>query len=801
MAPESESAQRYLCSRVQRAPQAKTVVSCRGIEDEAHDRNKGSFSQRRSDARTRRTPKARQLPDETELVAQTKKRRLSQSSFLDRGLRELNFARRYTMAHDLRKGSQFQKQMPREVKSAHETSARTFSWSRSELLCSGVVFVIALVTYSRTLAPTVTLVDSGELILAARGLGVAHPPGFPLWVVLAHLASLVPLGNVAARINFSSALFAALACAMLTLVVAELIMTASSLVAPKRTSKTAHQGRKVEDSTGGFLIFAPAVGAGLLMAFSRTLWSYATITEVYALNALLILVVFFLMVRWHRRICETQRNKGEQVTVHDTWLYTAAFVFGLAMGVHHVTVGLTLPAVAAIVYRTQGLKFFASRRLSYAALISIGALIVVYSYLAWAASRSPVMNWGDPRSLQEIWWHITGRQYRVFFSFSPATMGAQFVEFCRMALREFGFVWLPLTLLLALAGFANAYKRERTAFWFLLLIVIADLAYALSYEIAEDKDAYYLPSFISIAIAAGLGIRWLIQVAAIKRPPLWRPYLAAATVIVVTSATGFAANWPFDNRRQYFIADDYVENLFSTIAQNGLLLTQDWQVASPMFYAQEIEHRRLDVKVVDVNLLRRSWYFDYLRRAHPNLVERSRDKIETFVNILKQWERDPAVFARDQSLTQRINAAFFEMLGAIVTNENGIGPVYITRDLLFTDTINGELGKWITQKYQLVPEGLVFDLATNQGFHDSPDPHLRVRGLADATVRFAKDDVVNLKILPVYTSMLTNRGRYLALFNQHERAIVAFKEALALDPNLAAAQQGLAESTAKLTNP
>ena len=68
-------------------------------------------------------------------------------------------------------------------------------------------------------------------------------------------------------------------------------------------------------------------------------------------------------------------------------------------------------------------------------------------------------------------------------------------------------------------------------------------------------------------------------------------------------------------------------------------------------------------------------------------------------------------------------------------------------------------------------------------------------------MRFEKDDVVNLKVLPTYTSMLVNRGRYLALFNQHERAIIAFKEALALDPNLAAAREGLAQSTAKLPSP
>ncbi|MGC1322635.1 MAG: DUF2723 domain-containing protein [Candidatus Udaeobacter sp.] len=687
-------------------------------------------------------------------------------------------------------------------KPVHEANGGRSFLSRAELVCAGAVFLVALVVYSLTLAPTVTLTDSGELTLAAYGLGVAHPPGTPLWVMLAHLASLVPVGNVAVRINFSSAVFAALACAMLTLVVAELLVTASCLAAPRRRNRAPRQGSNIESSNAaGLLMFASAVGAGLLMAFSRTLWAYATITEVYTLNALLVLLVFFLVVRWRRRIIETRTDSSAAVATHDRWIYAAAFVFGLGMGVHHVTVALTLPAIAVVVYRTEGLKFFTSRRLLYAALISISALILVYSYLPWAASRSPAMNWGNPRSLQEIWWHITGRQYRVFFSFSPATMGAQFIEFCRMAFREFGFTWLPLTLFLAVAGLASAYKRDRTAFWFLLLIVLADLAYSLSYEIAEDKDAYYLPAFISIAIAAGLGIRWVIQLAASRRSPIWTPSVAVAAAIVLTSATAFAANWPFNNRRHYFIADDYVENLFSTIAPNGLLLTQDWQVASPMLYAQEIEQRRRDVKVVDINLLRRSWYFDYLKHAHPALMDRSSEKIDPYVEILKQWERDPAAFARSQELIQRISMAFLDMIQAIVRNEIKVAPVYITNDLLVADQTNGYVTKWIPQTYQLVPQGLVFNLGTDQSFHKSPDPHLRMRGLADGTMRFAKDDVVNVKILPAYTRMLTNRGRYLALFNQHERAILAFKEALTLDPNLAAAQQGLAESTAKLRNP
>jgi transmembrane protein TMEM260 (protein O-mannosyltransferase) len=675
----------------------------------------------------------------------------------------------------------------------------TITSSQAELFCASAVFVVALAVYSWTLAPTVTLVDSGELIVVAQGLGVAHPPGFPFWVMLAHIASLIPFGNVAARINFSSALFAAFACAVLTLTVAELMITMSTLARSKGVSHQGKNGGALE--FGRLLFFAPALGAGLLMAFSRTLWSYATITEVYTLNTLLIVIVFFFMVRWRRGIVAERSNRGAAIITYDRWLYAGAAVFGLALGDHHVTVGLTLPAVAVIVWRTQGLRFFKSRRLLYAALISIGALVAVYAYLPIAASRSPVINWGNPRSLQEIWWHITGRQYRVFLSFTPNVMGTQLLEFCRMALREFGPTWLPLAVVLAVAGFASAYKNDRTTFWFLAVMVISNLAYDLSYQIAEDKDAYYLPAFISIAIAAGLGVRWFIQMSASKSVAVNKPYWVAAIAVLLVSATAFAASLPFNNRRNYFIAHDYVENLLSTIEANGLLLTQDWQVVSPMFYAQEIEGHRRDAKVIDVNLLRRSWYFDYLRRAHADLVERSREKIDAFVEILKQWESDPAAFATNELLTRRINAAFFDMIRTIVTNENKVGPVYITQDLLFADTMNSELTKWITQNYQLVPQGLVFNIASDQTFQDSPEPNLQTRGLADGTVRFEKDDVINLKVLPAYTGMLINRGRYLALFNQHERAIVAFRQALTLDPSLAAARQWLAESAAKLGKP
>jgi hypothetical protein len=89
-------------------------------------------------------------------------------------------------------------------------------------------------------------------------------------------------------------------------------------------------------------------------------------------------------------------------------------------------------------------------------------MLIVHSYLPGSVAL-PAMNW------ESAVVHKFGAYHRPAISrvlpFSPATMGAQFVEFCRMAFREFGFAWLPSALFLAVAG-SRAYKRDLTAFGF-----------------------------------------------------------------------------------------------------------------------------------------------------------------------------------------------------------------------------------------------------------------------------------------------------------------------------------------------
>jgi hypothetical protein len=164
------------------------------------------------------------------------------------------------------------------------------------------------------------------------------------------------------------------------------------------------------------------------------------------------------------------------------------------------------------------------------------------------------------------------------------------------------------------------------------------------------------------------------------------------------------------------------------------------------------------------------------RRA--SLVERSRDKVDAYVGELKKWEQDPDVYAQNTVLTKRIENAFQQMLRSFVDRELEVAPVYVTAELILTkENQNINFIEWLTHNFQAVPRGLAFQLTRDNEFHDPGELHLQTRGLIDGTIRFADDDVVKLKVLPMYKVMLQSRGQYLAHFHQVERAATAFEEA------------------------
>lgn len=685
------------------------------------------------------------------------------------------------------------------------------------LISALLVFAIALVTYWFTLAPALTFVDSGELISAAHTLGVAHPPGTPLYTLLAHISTYFPIGNVAQRVGFLSALSAALASGAIVFAAAKMFVLPVDVGNANSEKAIAAEAFDREQI---FLSTAPLIFCGLSLSFSRTLWAYATVAEVYALNTFLIVTVFVL-VFWWRLDQATATSRTERFgkaaargPVHvpsDLKLILAAFVFGLALGVHHVTVALTLVAIAFVVFKTRGVRLLTSKEFAYSVLAAVAGLCV-YAYLPVAALLSPLMNWGDPRTFGRFWKHVSGWQYQAFFSFSLDTMAGQFSNFIDIAAVEFGAWGTPLISLLAVAGIHNLWQQDRTALWFLVLVTVADLVVALNYEIAEDKDAYYLPFFVVVTLAAAIGVRRLVSLLFMVR---WRRawvVTVSAFILVVVLETIFIGNLKVSDKSDYFLADDYVENIYRSMRPGSLLLTTDWQVYSPSLYKNIVEGTRPDLIIVDVNQMRRSWYFDYLDRVYPELMQACREKENAFLDDLRRWEINPSLYTADQSLARRIDVRFRDLISAMTAYHAGRnGSVYVSQEIgeiltssaanrsrnpAFDPSSMGQDGVWISaigESYGLVPEGLVFRLTKEKTIGPPVDVDVELRGLRGARLKYDSADVVNRKVVPVYMKMAMSRGLFAFTGGDPRRARREFESALEIDPSFAPAKQALGQ--------
>jgi len=211
---------------------------------------------------------------------------------------------------------------------------------RIDWLSFWTAFLVTLGVYVYTLAPTVTLEDSGELAVASDYLGVPHPPGYPIWTLLTwffqwvfHFVTYYGQPNPAWSVGLASAVTGALACGVLSL----LLSRSASDMLRSMKKETELLGQAAENR----LCYVGGVSGGLLFAFSSVLWSQSTIVEVYSLNALFAVLMIALIYRWMYR-------PGE-----DYILYITGFLFGLGLTNHQSLLFLGLGLAAAVWFRDR----------------------------------------------------------------------------------------------------------------------------------------------------------------------------------------------------------------------------------------------------------------------------------------------------------------------------------------------------------------------------------------------------------------------------------------------------------------
>ncbi|HLQ66619.1 MAG TPA: DUF2723 domain-containing protein [Candidatus Limnocylindrales bacterium] len=456
--------------------------------------------------------------------------------------------------------------------------------SRTALGAAWAAALVALWAYIRTLSPTVAWMnqgeDSGDLLVASATLGIPHPTGYPLFVLLGRVASLMPFASTAFRINLVAALAGAAAVFFLTLLVLEIAARAEDAPA---------------GGTNWGAILA-ALGASLAYAFSRGAWSQSVVAEVYTLNAAFLGAVLWAAARADR-------------TGSVRHLALAAYLLGLGL-TNHLLLLAAIPAVALV-----------AARLAARGIIGATGIVLLPLLLAWGAtldlylpvraSRLPEFSWGAPNTPARLWWVLSGAQYASHFFGRGLGEIARHLAPGRWVL-DFG----PGLAALAVGLGGALWTRPRGTLPLLASLVAA--AGLLSVYSIPDDVGYWMPVFAMTCALAGLG--WW---------GLWRragPRRAARAVVLVLVLSpgvyGFAAHFaPVDasaDVRPWVWAHRNLE----AVEPNALIVSEyDGRTFALWFYkATDFRRSHPNLIVVYKYLLVWSWYQRQLARAYPTLA-------------------------------------------------------------------------------------------------------------------------------------------------------------------------------------
>lgn len=405
------------------------------------------------------------------------------------------------------------------------------------------VGVALFAIYTAGACRTIYVGDSGELVAAVHVLGVPHPSGYPLYVLLGKIWTLlVPIGSIAFRMSLFSAFAAAGACSVVYLLARRL-----------------------------GCIQLPAIAASLLLAFSPSFWGEANVQRVYSLNALFVVIAAYSALGWWIG----RRVKALVITVFLCALgasnHTFMGVFGVIFGLFAV---LTDPAA---VLRPKIL----------AAVFAAGLIgLLPYAYLPIASSFDPPLDWGNPETWDSFLAVLQRRDFwaRAWIE-SPGDLVPIAIDYVVGVGRELAWVGAFISIV------GIAFGRHRRFAIFLVAVMVANLLVMALHGSRSDLfiwHRYYIPSYAMAAVLAGVGIDALVR----------RWGKAVAVGALALPLVLFAAGRSRFDRSDYRIAEDFSRALLRTVPPGASLAATDDNILFVLIYLTMVEGVRPDINLI-----------------------------------------------------------------------------------------------------------------------------------------------------------------------------------------------------------
>jgi Protein of unknown function (DUF2723) len=394
-------------------------------------------------------------------------------------------------------------------------------------------------------------------------LGVAHPTGYPTYVLIAWLAQLVPIGSVALRANLLSAV----------LVSGALATTVAILL-----------------RLGVRPVLAAA--AALALGAVPTVWAAATVAEVNPLHLL------FVALLLHRALVWEDRRQPRDLVI-------GALLLGLALG-NHLLMVFVAPFLAVFVLWV-GRREIIDRPWILAPAIAAGLLgLSVYLFIPLAAGSESPLRYNHPVTLDAVLWLVGGTQFRAQFGFLSGGGASEFVNSLDALWRLLADRATPILPIAGLLGLV-VLVRQRPAFGLMCGGILLANAYVWSTYLRLEH--YLLVPWLILAIGAGVSLE-----AAARRLgdwPAWSRELdggrlvgAAALVFALAIA---AMNWSAADRSGDRSGDAFVDTVLDTLPPGAAILSE-WDASTPLWHARYVLGRRPDVLIVDdTNVVYEGW--------------------------------------------------------------------------------------------------------------------------------------------------------------------------------------------------
>jgi len=518
---------------------------------------------------------------------------------------------------------------------------------RDNKILAGAAFLISFIFYLITVAPTVSFWDCGEFTACSYIMGVPHPPGAPLFLLIGRAFTLIPWSNIAFRTNLISVFSSAFTIALLFLIIVRLIREWRG--APKTFED------RVILNVGGF------VGA-MSYAFSDTFWFNAVETEVYALSMLFTALVFWLALVW-------MDNFKDYKSVR--FLLFIVFLFGLGAGVHLLNL-LVIPTIFLLI-------IFTDKRilLRYDLWIFIPLLLIIgystYLMVLIRSGLSPAIDENNPENWTNFMKYLNREQYGTTSQFSILFQRvAPFwsYQIKKMFLRYFSWQFIGkgttigaggyiaenlsfrglygLPFLLGLMGMVHHfYKDWKRALSVLIFFIMTGIALVIYLNQPDpqprERDYVYVGCFFAFAIWMGIGMVGILEGIVSKlreRAKLTSLAVGGAIFLIMLAVPVNMCRFNFNehDRSGNYVAWDYSYNIIQSCEPNAILFTNGDNDTFPLWYLQEVEGIRKDVRIANLSLLNTNWYIEQLKHEEPKVpISLSDNEINSIAPM--QWEK------------------------------------------------------------------------------------------------------------------------------------------------------------------